>query len=128
MDLGRFGSVKKGTAWRPIAALASLAIFVSFVYRGHWSAGLFYALIPVLYLLSVSGRAIAGVPLDSWLLLVILWSTALLAGALGVREMRGDLPDHVGLAIAAWLGALALGGFAAILSVGVHRMIRSHRP
>lgn len=111
----------KHQAWRAVVALASLAIFVALAAHGHWATGVVYALVPVVYVLTSTGRTIAGVPLQVWFLIVVLWSTCLLAVAVGIRELFRDLPLHLELAGSAWVGAMAIGGFALLLSIYARR-------
>ena len=108
-----------------VAAAVSAAIFIGFVVQGHWHLGLVYALVPVLFVLNNWGGSLAGVPVGSWLLLVICWLVAVVFVWAAVRESLGDLPNHVGLAIAELMGAFAMGGLAVFLTIGTSRMIRS---
>ena len=107
--------------WRAAVALASLAIFVALAAHGHWATGVVYALVPIIYVLSSTGRSIAGVPLQLWFLIFVAWSSCLLVAVAGIREVFGDLPLHVELAGSAWLDAVALGGFALLRSIYARR-------
>ena len=74
---------------RVVAAVASSVIFGAFFAHGLWVTGLVYAAVPLLYLLSLTGKAVAGVPLSSWALLAGVWVTALTALVGAVRESAG---------------------------------------
>lgn len=102
-------------------ALASLAIFIALAAHGHWATGVVYALVPVVYVLTSTGTTVAGVPLQIWFLILVLWSTCLLSVVTGIRELLGDRPLHLELAGSAWLGAVALGGFALLLTIYARR-------
>jgi hypothetical protein len=113
---------------RPVVATAALVIFVAFAAHGHWVAGLFYAAVPVLYLVTLTGKAVAGAPLSSWVVLAVIWGGALAALVVAVRESVGDQPDHWQLAVALWAGFLVLSASGVLLTIGARRLMRAARP
>ena len=109
-------------------AVAALVVFVAFAAQGHWVAGLVYAAVPVVYLFGLAGKAGAGAPLSSWVLLAVVWGGALAALVNAVRESVGDEPDHWQLAVVLWAGFVVLSASGVLLTIGARRLMRAPRP